>query len=84
MCFLSRGRTVAILKESGKEPSDSARLTMVVIGSSKESRHDLRRKVGMESREQVELKELRIACLTSSVLAGVKTEREGGEDGGLM
>ena len=57
---------------------------MLVIGSSRESRHDLRRKVGMVSREQVEFEESRIACLTSSVVAGVKTEREGGVDGGLM
>lgn len=84
MCFLSKGRTQAILKESGKMPSDSARLMMVVIGGSRESMQDFKRKVGIQSKEQVELEDSRMAFLTSSVLAGVNSEREGGVTEGLM
>ena len=75
---------MAILNESGKIPSDNERLIMIVIGSSRELRHDFNRKVGIVSREQVELEDSRIACLTSSVVARSKSEREGGVEGGLM
>ena len=50
--FLRRGRTEADLKESGKRPSERARLIMLVMGSKRESRQDLIRKVGMISRAQ--------------------------------
>ena len=76
--FLRRGRTEADLKESGKRPSERARLIMLVMGSKRESRQDLIRKVGMISRAQEALEDLRIAALTSSVLAGEKDERRGG------
>ena len=75
MCFLRRGRTEADLKESGKIPSERARLIILVIGSRRESRQDLSRKVGMISRSQEAFDDLRIAILTSSVDAGEKDER---------
>ena len=57
LCFLRRGRTEADLNESGKMPSESARLIMLVMGSKRESRHDLIRKVGMMSRAQEALED---------------------------
>jgi len=65
-------------------PSESARLIMLVMGSKRESRHDLIRKVGMMSRAQEALEDLRIAALTSSLLAGEKDERQGGTRGGSI
>ena len=65
MCFFRRGETEAILKELGKVPTERARLIMVVIGKTKESRQDLRRKVGMMSRGQDALVDERMAFLTS-------------------
>ena len=47
-------------------PSESERLTSLVIGSISASRHDLSRFVGIKSREQVALDEERITRLTSS------------------
>jgi hypothetical protein len=84
LCFLKNGRTEADLKDWGKIPSESARLMMLVIGSRRESRQDLSRKVGMISRAQEALEDLRIAALTSSVFAGEKDERLGGTRGGSM
>ena len=82
--FLRRGRTEADLKESGKRPSERARLIMLVMGSKRESRQDLIRNVGMISRAQEALEDLRIAALTTSLLAGEKDERLGGTRGGSM
>jgi len=65
-------------------PSESARLIMLVMGSKRESRHDLIRKVGMMSRAQEALEDLRIAALTSAMLAGEKDERQGGTRGGSI
>ena len=42
----------------------------------------MRRQVGMESKEQVALEAERIALRTSSKVAGVKEDKEGGEDSG--
>lgn len=70
LCFLRRGRTDADLKESGKMPSERARLMMLVMGRRRESRQDLSRNVGIMSRAQEALEDLRIAVFTSSVLAG--------------
>ena len=84
LCFLRRGRTEADLKESGKMHSRRARLIMLVIGSRRESRQDLSRKVGMISRSQEALEDLRIAVLTSSVLAGEKDDKRGGIRGGSV
>ena len=79
--FLKKGRTEEDLNESGKMPSESARLMMLVMGSKRESRHDLIRKVGMISRAQEALEDLRIAALTSSMFAGkMKGEEEQRED----
>ena len=69
------------MNESGKMPSESARLIMLVMGSKRESKHDLIRKVGMISRAQEALEDLRIAALTSSMFAGEKDERRGGTTG---
>ena len=66
------------MKDWGKIPSESARLMMLVIGSRRESRQDLSRKVGIISRSQEALEDLRIAVLTSSVLAGEKDDKRGG------
>ena len=57
---------------------------MLVMGSKRESRHDLIRKVGMMSRAQEALEDLRIAALTSAMLAGEKDERQGGTRGGSI
>ena len=84
LCFLSSGRTEADLKEWGKVPSERARLMMLVLGSRRESRHDLSRKVGIISRVQEALEDLRMAILTSSVLAGEKDDRQGGTIGGVV
>jgi len=72
------------LKDWAKIPSESARLMMLVIGSRRESRQDLRRKVGMISRAQEAFEDLTIAVLTSSVVAGEKDERQGGTTGGVV
>ena len=82
--FLEKGRTEADLNESGKMPSESARLIMLVMGSKRESRHDLIKKVGMMSRAQEALEDLRIAALTSAMPAGEKDERQGGTRGGSI
>src|SRR6267154_5665694 len=58
------------------------RLMRVVIGKTRTSRQDLRREVGMKSREQVALEEDKIAERTSAVVAGRKDERSGGGGGG--
>jgi len=72
------------LKDWGEIPSESARLMMLVIGSRRESRQDLSRKVGMISRAQEEFEDRRIAVLTSSMLAGEKDERQGGTTGDVV
>src|SRR6267154_2970696 len=77
-CFLWRGVTIACLKVSGKVPSEIDRFMRVVIGKMRTSRQDLRRVVGMKSREQVALEEDKIAERTSAVVAGRKDERSGG------
>ena len=82
--FLEKGWTEADLNESGKMPSECARLMMLMMGSKRESKHDLIRKVGMISRAQEALEDLRIAALTSSMFAGEKDERRGGTTGGSM
>ena len=52
---------------------------IVVMGEIKEPRQDLRRKVGMVSRDQVALEADRIALRTSSGLAGEKELKGGGQ-----
>ena len=73
--------TEACLKESGKVPEESERLIIVVIGTRREWRHFLRRKVEMKSRGQVESEEARIASETSAVEAGGKWRKAVGEGG---
>ena len=55
---------------------------MLVMGSKRESRQDLRRKVGMISRPQEAFEDLRIVIFTSSGVAGENDEREGGTNSG--
>ena len=69
---------MALLKESGKIPSNSDKLIIVVIGISKESMADFKSLVGIRSRSHVEFDAENIAFLTSSVLAGINIAREGG------
>ena len=68
--FLRSGFTIAVLKEDGKVPSESERLTIVVIGDSRESTQDFKRFVGIRSRKQVEFEDERMALRTSRVVAG--------------
>ena len=63
---------MADLNSAGKEPSDRARLIRDVMGTMRTSRLDLRKKVGMRSREQEESDEDWITFLTSSTVAGRK------------
>jgi hypothetical protein len=65
-------------------PSDRDILTMVVIGWIRELRQDLRRKVGMVSRVQDALDDMRMACRTSSELAGEKLSSLGGGKSGAI
>ena len=50
--FHEKGRTEADLEESGKMLPEGAWLVMLIIGSKRESRQDLIKKVGMISRVQ--------------------------------
>jgi hypothetical protein len=63
---------MACLKGEGKVLSDRDRLTMVVMGKRRESRQDLRRKVGTISRGQDASEDCSMAARTSSRLAGEK------------
>jgi hypothetical protein len=69
---------MACLREDGKMLSDSEKFTMLVMGMSKESRQDFRRKVGMASRVQVALEDCMMAAHTSSLVASGKLDRVGG------
>ena len=73
---------MADLNSTGKEPSDRARLIRDVMGTMRTSRQDLRKKVGMRSREQEESDEDWITFLTSSTVAGGKQVSCGGATGG--
>ena len=56
---------------------------ILVIGRIKESRQDLRRKVGIISREQVAFDEIKIAFRTSLEVARENSDKTGGiEDSG--
>ena len=72
---------MADLNSSGKIDSEMERLIRVVMGRRKASRHDLRRDVGIRSREQVASEEDSMADRTSSIVAGENVEREGGGEG---
>ena len=58
------------------------RLIRVVMGRRKASRQDLRRRVGIRSREQVASQEESMTERTSSIDAGEKEVRGGGGNGG--
>src|SRR3954464_12842213 len=72
---------MADLNSLGKMDSEMERLMRVVIRRRRESRHDLRRRVGIRSREQVASEEDSMADRTSSIVAGENVEREGGGEG---
>ena len=74
---------MAFLNSVGKMPSERDMFMSLVIGWISESRQDLRKKVGIVSREQEALDELRMAILTSSVDAGEKLDNDGGEQCGV-
>jgi hypothetical protein len=74
--------TIANLNSSGKMESEMERLMRVVIGKRRALRHDLRRRVGIRSIEQVASEEESIAERTSSIVAGENVDREGGGKGG--
>ena len=57
---------------------------MLVMGMIRESRQDLSKKVGMMSRVQEALEDLRMAAFTSSGLTGEKLVRQGGTRGGSI
>lgn len=80
--FFIRGVRTAFFIKLGKVDSVRDRFINVVIGTSKESRQAFRSCVGIESREQVALEEDKIADRTSSIVAGEKSVRMLGENGG--
>jgi len=57
---------------------------ILVMGSIRESIQDLRRNVGIVSREQVAFDEIKIALRTSSELAGENVVKDGGAEVGAM
>ena len=73
---------MADLKLSGKVPSVSERLVIVVIGCMRASKQDLRSWVGTESRARVALEENIIAFRTSALVVGEKNDKEGGGNSG--
>ena len=76
--FSERRRTKVFLKLEGKEASRRDMFMVLVMGVMIESRHDLRSKVGIVSREQVALEEIRMARRISSWLVGEKVLKDGG------
>ena len=63
------------MKLAGKVASEKDKLMILVIGTMRVSRQDLRRKVGIVSREQVALEELRMARRTSSGEVGEESTK---------
>ena len=57
---------------------------ILVMGSIRESIQDLRRNVGIVSREQVAFDEIKIAFRTSAELAGENVVKDGGVEVGAM
>ena len=70
LCFLSNGETSAFLYMSGNFPSTRERFMILVTGTRRLSRQDLRRDVGIMSKLQEASEEARMADFTSSVVAG--------------
>ena len=73
-----------VLKQVGNMDSFRHRLTKVVIGVRSESRHDFRTTVGIKSSAHVASDDVSIAALTSASVAGVKSERRGGDVVGMV
>src|SRR6267154_4099457 len=80
--FLVKGSENGMFEGMRKVDSEMERLMRVVIGKMRTSRQDLRREVGMKSREQVALEEDKIAERTSAVVAGRKEKGKKGGGGG--
>ena len=68
---------MALLKVSGKIPSERERFIKCVIGTTRASRQDLSNLVGMISRGQDESVELSMILRISSVIAGAKLDMIG-------
>jgi len=77
MFFKQRSHNNSV-KSVGKVPSDKDKFMRVVLGPTRASMHDLSKEVGIQSREQVALEDVKIICFTSAVVAGVKSRRAGG------
>ena len=77
-CFLSSGVTTAPLKASEKMPSDSERLTSVVVGCASTLIQDFNSLVGFTSSMHDESVDEIINLRISSADAGVKVENAGG------
>ena len=60
---------MAVLKLDEKEPSSREKFTRMVIGVTRTSILDFNKEVGIESRQQVVLEEVRMIFLTSVKVA---------------
>ena len=74
--------TVECLEEDGKVPDSKDKLTILVIVGRSAGRQALSSQVGMGSRSHCLLGEFIMAFWISSSVAGEKTEKTGGRDGG--
>ena len=75
---------IPVLKQVGNVDSFTQRFIKVVIGVRSESRHDFRTTVGIKSSAHVASDDLTTAALTSTSVAGVKSEKSGGRVVGMV
>lgn len=80
--FLRRGETIECLKDDGKLPEDSERLTIRVMVGRRTGRHFLRSQVGIGSRSHCLFGDIFMSLRISTSVAGVNEEKSGGRDGG--
>ena len=74
--------TIECLKDDGKLPEDSERLTIRVMVGRRTERHFLRSQVGIGSRSHCLFGDRFMSLRISASVAGVKEEKSGGRDGG--
>ena len=74
--------TAECLKEDGKVPDNREKLTILVIVGRSAGRQALSSQVGIGSRSHCLLGEFMMTFWISSSVAGEKTEKTGGTDGG--
>lgn len=79
---MRRGVTIECLKDDGKLPEDSERLTIRVMVGRRTGRHFLRSQVGIGSRSHCLFGDRFMSLRISTSVAGVKEEKSGGRDGG--